>query len=370
MKRLLLASTALITTAVVASADVILDPEKIPETTFLKLSGDGRFGIGYLEDRNRTLGWTVPGPDNVFGTPDDIITTNSVESDDTILISRFRLNIDVSAETDGGAKFTSRVRIQAEENAATGEANVAEANGANFSVTYGGLHVAAGNVGGAIDSLPNYYGHEVGLEAFAGHYSAVDYSILGYSSGGTGANAVIFKYEVGNVAVLASYDQQTRVTRVVSPGRNADGSIIGNVSKTDGDRWDIGVSYTFGNITAGVGHGQTDLGTSGDDPSLTVLTLGGTFGDLKAALFVADDKTENAATDGSAYGVSAAYTVGAATLQIAYGDGGADDDTQWIGVGAHYDLGGGASLRGGIGRSDQDSREDRMRADFGAHFAF
>ena len=357
MKKLLLASTALIATTSVAAAEI-------------KFGGDGRFGIGYLEDRSRTIPFQACGVDRVCNTEDDVNTTTSVESDDTILISRFRLNIDASAETDGGAKFTARVRLQAEENADTGEANVAEANGANFSVTYGGLHVAAGNIGGAIDSLPNYYGHEVGLEAFAGHYSAVDYSILGYSSGGTGANAVLFKYEVGNVAVIASYDQQTEVTLRASPGRDAKGGIIGNVSKTDGDRWDIGVSYTFGNIKAAVGHGQTDLGSSGDDPSLTVLTLGGEFGALKAALFVADDKTETAATDGSAYGVSAAYTVGAATLLIAYGDGGADDDTQWIGVGAQYDLGGGASLRGGIGRRDQDSGEDKMQADFGAHFNF
>ena len=357
MKKLLFASTALIATASVAAAEI-------------KLSGEGRFGIGYLEDRTQTIDWVKPGPDGILETEDDVKGTTSVESDDSILVSRFRLNMDASAETDGGAKFTARVRLQAEENADTGEANVAEANGANFSVTYGGLHVAVGNVGGAIDSLPNYYGHEIGLETFAGHYSAVDYSILGYSSGGTGANAVIFKYEVGNVAFLASYDQQTEVKRLASPDLDADGDIIGNVSTTDGDRWDIGVKYTFGNITAAVGHGQTDSGPSGDDTSLTVLTLGGEFGDLNAALFVADDKTEKAATDGSAYGVSAAYTVGATKLLIAYGDGGADDDTQWIGVGAHYDLGGGASLRGGIGRKDQDSGEDKMQADFGAHFNF
>ena len=357
MRKLFLALTALIATASVAAAEV-------------KFSGNARFGIGYLEDRSRTVNWRACGVDRVCNTEDDVLTTTSVESDDTILISRFRLDIDASAETDGGVVFKTRVRVQAEENADTGEANVAESNGANFAVEYGGLLVAAGNIGGAIDSLPNYYGHEVGLESFAGHYSAVDYSILSYSSGGTGASAVNFRYEVGDVSILASYDQQTTVTLLESPGRDAMGGIIGNVSKTDGDRWDIGATYKFGNITAAVGHGQTDSGSSGDDPSLSVLTLGGEFGDLQAALFVADDKTENAATDGSAYGVSAAYTVGAATLLIAYGDGSADDDTQWIGVGAHYDLGGGASLVGGIGRSDQDSGEDRMRADFGAHFNF
>ena len=139
-----------------------------------------------------------------------------------------------------------------------------------------------------------------------------------------------------------------------------------------GGRHAVG-TYTFGNITAAVAHGQTDAAT-GDDPSLTVLTLGGEFGDLSATLFVADDNTEvktiGTATDGTAYGLSAAYKVGATTLMFAYGDGNADGDTQWIAVGAHYDLGGGASLRGGIGRNDQDSREDKMQADFGVQFNF
>ena len=356
MKKLLLVSAGLIATASVAAAEV-------------KFSGLGRFGIGYMEDRSQTITWHAAGPDGVHNTEDDVTTTNSVESDDTVLVSRFRLNMDASAESDGGAVFTARVRIQADENADTGEANVTESNGANFSVTYGGLQVAVGNVGGAFDNLSNYYGNEPGLESFAGQYSGVDYSILGYSTNATGHNAVFFEYEVGNIAVSASYDQQTRVTLLASPGRDAKGGIIGNVSKTDGDRWDIGVSYTFGNITAAMAHGQTDA-DGDDDPSLTVFTLGGDFGDLSGTLFIAEDNTEVEASDGTAYGLSAAYTVGAATLQFVYGDGGADDDTQWIGVGARYDLGGGASLRGGIGRQDRDSGEDRMRADFGAHFDF
>ena len=101
----------------------------------------------------------------------------------------------------------------------------------------------------------------------------------------------------------------------------------------------------------------------------------GEFGDLAGALFIADDKTENARTDGSAYGLSAAYTLGATTLLLAYGDGSADADVQWVGIGATYDLGGGASLRGGIGRRsglvvDYTSEYDEMRADFGAQFNF
>ncbi|NOD49188.1 MULTISPECIES: porin [unclassified Ruegeria] len=340
MKKVLFASTALIATAGVAAAEV-------------NFSGYGRFGIGYVEDR-------VGAVTNISTSGGVITTINTavVDTDDAILVSRFRLNIDGIVETDGGVRFEGRVRLQADEDSSTGEANSAGLNGARFSVIYGGLRVDAGNVAGAFDNLANYYGNEVGLELFAGQYSGVNYSFLGYSSTGSGSNAVFFQYAVGDFAFGASYDQAT----------------IGiNGVATDADRWDISATYTFNNITAAVAYGQTDAGVSGvSDPSLTVLTLGAEFGDFSGTLFVADDATEIAATDGTAWGLSAAYNLGAATtLLFTYGDGNADADLQQVAIGAIYDLGGGASLRGGIGVNDCDICADStIVADFGAQFNF
>ncbi|MFY2823121.1 porin [Ruegeria sp. MALMAid1280] len=349
MKKVLFASTALIATAGVAAAEI-------------SFSGYGRFGIGYLEDRAQSTTVTGAGADGLMGTADDVSAVSSADTDDAILVSRFRLNIDGTAETDGGVQFSARVRMQADENAANGEANNAKLNGARFSVIYGGLRVDAGNVAGSFDNLANYYGNEVGLELFAGQYSGVDYSFLSYQSGDSaGSNAVFFQYAVGDFAFGASYDQ-AQVTTVAAGGLTS--------TTTDADRWDVSATYTFNNITAAVAYGQTD-GGAGSDPSLTVLTLGAEFGDFSGTLFVADDATEVAATDGTAWGLSAAYNLGAATtLLFTYGDGNADADTQEIAVGAIYDLGGGASLRGGIGRNDCDVCEDRIQADFGAQFNF
>ncbi|NOD94145.1 porin [Ruegeria sp. HKCCD4884] len=340
MKKVLFATTALIATAGVAAAEV-------------KFSGYGRFGLGYVEDRSGT----VP---NISTSGGVVTTINSavVDTDDAILVSRFRLNIDGIVETDGGVRFEGRVRLQADEDSSTGEANSAGLNGARFSVIFGGLRVDAGNVAGAFDNLANYYGNEVGLELFAGQYSGVDYSFLGYSSTGSGSNAVFFQYSVGDFAFGASYDQATVGVNGVA---------------TDADRWDISATYTFNNITAAVAYGQTDAGISGvSDPSLTVLTLGAEFGDFSGTLFVADDATEIAATDGTAWGLSAAYNLGAATtLLFTYGDGNADADLQQVALGAIYDLGGGASLRGGIGVNDCDICADStIVADFGAQFNF
>ncbi|WP_170763412.1 porin [Ruegeria lacuscaerulensis] len=349
MKKVLFASTALIATASVAAADI-------------KFSGYGRFGLGYLEDRSTsrpvTATTTLTTASGATVTVTATANVSDPNPDDTILVSRFRLNIDGTAETDGGVEFSARVRLQADENS-NGEANSAGLNGARFSVIYGGLRVDAGNVAGSFDNLANYYGNEVGLELFAGQYSGVNYDFLAYSSTGSGANAVFFQYAVGDFSFGASYDQ----ARVAS-------STGGVISFADGDRWDISATYVFNNITAAIAYGQTDGGT-GSDPSLTVLTLGGEWGDFGGTLFVADDATEVASTDGTAWGLSASYNLGAATtLLFTYGDGNASADKQQIAIGGIYDLGGGASLRGGIGRNDSDAGTDTIQADFGAQFNF
>ncbi len=335
MKKVLFATTALIATASVAAAEV-------------KFSGYGRFGLGYLEDRTGTV-------DAVGGGE-----ATGVETDSTILVSRFRLNIDGIAETDGGVRFEGRVRLQADEDAGNGEANSAGLNGARFSVIFGGLRVDAGNVAGSFDNLANYYGNEPGLESFIGQYSGVDYDFLAYSSTGDGANGVFFQYAVGDFAFGASYDQRT-FAEDATAGSDTD----------DGDRWDISATYTFGNVTAALAYGQTNGAFDAEKETLTVLTLGAEFGDFSGTLFVADDDVADEDRNGTAYGLSAAYNLGAATtLTFAYGDGSADDDLQQYGIGAIYDLGGGASLRGGIGNQKRGDGDSQLRADFGAQFNF
>ncbi|MGV6804393.1 MAG: porin [Ruegeria sp.] len=343
MKKVLFASTALIATASVAAAEV-------------KFSGYGRFGLGYLEDRTGTVTNIATTTTTASGAT---ATQANVATDETILVSRFRLNIDGIAETDGGVRFEGRVRLQADENASTGEANSAGLNGARFSVIFGGLRVDAGNVAGSFDNLANYYGSEPGLESFIGQYSGVDYSFLGYSSTGSGSNAVFFQYAVGDFAFGASYDQRTFALNGVADSA---------------DRWDISATYTFGNVTAAIAYGETSaIGNAVAKQSLAVLTLGAEFGDFSGTLFVADDDVVNQQRNGTAYGLSAAYNVGSATtLTFAYGDGSADDDLQQYGIGVIYDLGGGVSLRGGIGQQERglSTTGSQLRADFGAQFNF
>lgn len=323
MKKILFASTALIATAGVAAADV-------------SFGGYGRFGVAYNE-----------------------ANTGTVSS--TVIVSRLRLNIDGSAETDGGVRFSARVRIQADDNLTAGTANVAALNGARFSVEYEGLRVDVGNVAGALDNMPGYYGEEPGLENFLGQYSGVDYDFTEYTTGGAGANGVYARYAMGDFAFAASYDDN---------------------NATAGDRWDIYGAYTFGNITGALAYGETDATTTEIKQDILVLTLAGSWGAFNGTLFVGNETVDDGANaedtfrSDTFYGLSAGYAISSATTIVAsYGDGSGDRDTEQYGLGVIHDLGGGVSLRGGVGSTKSydttsASMVSNTRADFGARFNF
>ncbi|MEM8729416.1 MAG: porin [Pseudomonadota bacterium] len=315
MKKTLITSTALVLIGGMAAAQV-------------SFSGYGRFGLGYNEGRTGT---------DANG--------NSVDSE-LALVSRFRLNIDGKAVTDGGVEFSARVRLQADDNPSLNEQNAATLNGARFTSQYGGFRLDVGNVGGAIDNLANYYGFEPGLEAFTGQYVGVDYGFLGYSSTGSGANAIYASYTAGGFTGGASYNPD---------------------EFNNNDSWDIGVSYAFNNFTGAIAYGENE-----NDQSLTVLTLGADFDRFSGTLFIGDEDMGSGATnDGTVYGASLSFDVGAATSIIAsYGSGEGDDDTEGYGVAFIHDLGGGVSLRGGIGQQAVKSADSNVVGDLGILFNF
>ena len=385
MKQLLFATTALIATASMASAEVNV-----------AIKGLGRFGIGYQEDRGNSAISGVPSnltaeQARVYnrhqarkllsmpaaqrlqkaGIPLPLqVETETVgppadpNISDSILISRFRLDFTGMAETDAGVQFEARVRMEANDDD-KGEAGKAELNGAVFSTIFGGLRVDAGNASGAIGNMLNRSGSEPGMENFIGQNSGINFSHIANTSTGTGPNAVFFNYEVGNFGFAASFDQNAtiKVTEVDA----VDEYVITTSGDVENiDRWDVSVKYTFGSITAEIAHGQNDL-----DESLTVLALGGNFGDITGTLLVADDDVTGESLNGTAYGLSAAYALSeATTINFAYGDGSAVSDTQKFGFGVIHGLGGGVSLRGGIGQTKVGGGDGRLQADFGAHFDF
>ncbi|MBD3665671.1 porin [Sulfitobacter sp. TSTF-M16] len=301
MKKVLFATTALVATAGVAAADV----------TF---GGYGRFGIYYDE-----------------------------LTDSTDITSRFRLQIDATAETDGGVTVGARVRIQ-QNNTDTGAhgggmgptAGPAGTgiNGVRFFARSGGFELGVGNIFGALEFMPGMYPIDLGLTGLGYDYTAYNFRADAYSSGGNGSagsNGVEVLYSAGDLSV--------------------------HVSASDtSDRVAAHIAYTWNGWTFALGGQDSD---NAGDTEMAV-SVGGSFGPADVTLAYADN-----GTGGDRIVLAGRFDVGAATnIEVYYADDEFLDDS--YGIDFNHDLGGGVSLRGGVA-----SRfGDRTVADLGVRFNF
>ncbi|WP_299414238.1 porin [uncultured Sulfitobacter sp.] len=297
MKKVLFATTALIATASVAAADV----------TF---SGYGRFGILYV--------------------------SNATGTDETNLTSRFRLQIDATAESDAGVTFGARVRLEGEERDAAGGARP-QINGVRYFARSGGLEVGVGNIFGALEFMPGMYPIDLGLTGHNYDYTAYNFRGDAYSSGGLGNggdNGVEVLYSAGDFSAHIS------------------------ASDTD-DRIAAHVAYTWNGWTFALGAQDSD---NAADTELAV-SVGGSFGIADVTLAYADNGTA-----GDHIVLAGRVDVGAATNIEAY----IADADQWadtsFGIDFNHDMGGGTSLRGGI--STGGSLGDETALDLGVRFNF
>ena len=129
---------------------------------------------------------------------------------------------------------------------------------------------------------------------------------------------------------------------------------VGVSLNTVAEDFGLAAAYDFGTFGVAV---TFDHDESASNDSTAILLTGSVSG-IKGELYYANSD----ATDAS-YGVYAAYTTGALTLEASYADADAVADAAY-GVGAKYDLGG-ATLAGGIGKVN-----DETVADFGVSFKF
>ena len=293
MKKVLFATTALVATAGVAAADV----------TF---GGYGRFGILYVDP-------DVPGVDS-----------------STDITSRFRLQIDATAESDAGVTFGARVRIQQD------EGNRGMTNGARFFARSGGLEVGVGNIFGALEFMPGMYPIDLGLTGLGYDYTAYNFRGDAYSSGGLGAsgsNGVEVLYSMGDFSV--------------------------HVSASDtSDRLAAHVAYTWNGWTFALGGQDSD---NAADTELAA-SIGGSIGPVDMTLAYADN-----GTGGDHVVLAGRFDVGAATnVEVYYADADSFADDDSYGIDFNHDLGGGTSLRGGIAKLGSGNTV----ADLGVRFNF
>ncbi|WP_298561929.1 porin [uncultured Aliiroseovarius sp.] len=258
MKKILIASTALVATAGFAAADVDFS---------------GAAGFGFVYDGSD---WNP-----------DYYTT---------------LSVAMTGETDGGLSFGADFDITQDNGAtAVGDTEVHVEGG------FGKLTVGA--VGSASDA-------KLGL------------GDIGYSGLGTDnvAEFLIDLADSGNIMYTGSFGDFG-----VALSYDMNGTEIFSVVAT----------YAMGDYNFGIGYDDWGLVAG----SAFHVKAGGNFGDVALnALY-----SRSSDIDTTAIGVTAGYTMGAATITAAYSNlsvGGLSGDV--YGLGVSYDLGGGASIDAGV----------------------
>ena len=290
MKNLLIATTALVATAGVAAAEI-------------NFSGGARFGVRHDE---------------------------SALTSTTGVTNRFTLNIDGTAETDGGMEFFARVRVRGG-NTGDGATSASGVSAPRVGVRVGGLTVATGNINGAIDSLPGLYSGSVGLTGLS-YSNVLVGGFDGFSSAGGGSNGVEVIYSANGLGVHVSHS-----------------------SLVAGDRTALGLSYAFGDWNVALGHQAADLAAE----DFTVLSATGSIGSASLGVQIAD------VAAGTAYRLSAGFEVGAGTnVAVFVADTDGASDTAY-GLGFTHSLGG-ATLAGGVASDNAGL----MHADLGVRFSF
>jgi len=321
MKKILLASTVLAMTASVAAAEVTV-------------SGEARMGI---------LNGFVFGPG----------------VDETGFHQRIRVIFTMSGETDGGLAFGATIRAdQAQASNDYGTAGTVWMSGAFGKISMGDVDGAATMAVGHVDG--------VGLTGLGDANENVFFSNGGFESNGalapglaagtliTQDPSALYEYSAGNVSVYASVTQPTFQF-----------AAIGNVY--DGDAYGLGVAYTMGDYKVSLGYERLDVQNvvnPNDFMKIDHLIIGGdaTFGQItvKARYGKADvdyfgTPSDDKFTQGA---LSATYKMDAISV-TAFGSqkrlknaatGANELRTDAIGLGGAYDLGGGASVKGGVVR--------------------
>ena len=310
MKKLLIATTALVMTAGVAAAEVTV-------------TGDSRFGVLY-------------------------------DGENTNFTSRIRVIFGMSGETDGGLSFGASIRADQQE----GDENEGGSGSMFISGAFGKLSV--GDVAGAAEKAVGDL-DGVGLTGL-GDYSDTAF-ITGDGAEATGKNPIfLYEYSIeGFSFYLSGNDGRVR------------GGSLGTDDGKDDSAYAVGIGYEFGDYSVGLGYENLDpvVGSSYDHIAVSGSAA---FGDvtLKAVYGEASD------IDLTQYGVSASGNVQAVVVTGFYKrlEIGAVD-TEAYGIGASYDLGGGASLKGGVVDYDIDTlvpggvvNDSETVADFGINFKF
>ena len=303
MKFILLATSAVALTAGFASAEVTL-------------SGDARMGI-------------ISGFDLALA--DDPLTAGVDESlideSDLQFTSRARVKFTLSGSTDSGLEFGASFRADNAVGASAGTAGSVFISGAFGKLSMGDVDGAANAAVGQVSG--------VGLTGLG------DLNELQYDNGGNFGSAdpsALYEYSTGDLTFYASVTQPSATT----------------------DAYSIAAKYALGDYTVALAYEALE-NSLGDD--FRDIYVGGTatFGAVTMKAIYGHE-TSNAGFDQDQFAVSVDYNADALTLTAYYTDDSnigtvVNGFSKAYGLGAAYDLGGGASVVGGYSHNDTSNQD-------------
>jgi outer membrane protein OmpU len=250
---------------------------------------------------------------------------------DTSFSSRVRIVFTASGETDGGLAFGASMRADQNGGNASGTDNGDST--VFISGAFGKLTM--GDVSGAADAL-------VGQTSGIGYGPNDGLHEIGFI--GTDKTAAYYEYSAGALTFGLGFGQPS-----------------------GGGEMNVGVKYAAGNYSVAIGYEESDTA------DLLSVGASATFGAATVKARVSDGDA------GTPYSLSLDYAMGATTITLVHTDFDDIDGTTHTGIGAAYDLGGGATLAGGIMSRSSDGTivpvggsalGDATFADVGIKFSF
>lgn len=346
MKKVLFATSALVLSAGFASAEVAV-------------SGDGRMGVIY-------------------------------DGNDAQFSSRARVKFTLTGESDSGLSFGGAFRVDQENyRAAPAERSAAKgtAGAVWVSGTYGKLSM--GDVVSASEAaIGDLY--EVGYTEgeFGGDIEEISYLTGDGANINQGPN-ILYEYTVNNISFYASASDGVNTS---APGVIGDSSYVsvdpvtGVVSTVDdgtdsaSTAYSLAAKYDAGNFWASLGYAKHDdeseivLGGEGKFNNFSIKGVFAKYDDRFTLVTDADSVLVGVNEFKHTIGLGLSYQMDAILVKgfyrqdkwedVASGDTSKMDS---FGIGADYDLGGGAVLAGGI--IDSDYLDDTV-VDMGVKFSF
>ncbi len=342
MKKILIASTALVSTAGLAAADVALS---------------GRAEMGIFQ-QNAAFGGANPGEPQFF-TDIDVTFTMSGETDNGLT---FGASVDLDEGGGNGTVTNGGVPIPGVVARNNATQNNADDGGATIFISGGFGTVTMGDTDGAMDWALTEAGNVGNPGSIADDETSHGGYLGSYLDGGNDGQILRWDYTSGAFGVAVSLEDD-----------NGSAAASTNIGYAIGFKYALDLSGTTVNFGLGYQKAADAAGVVADSKA-TGVSVSATFANGLSAGMTYTDMKNNA--NDKHYSLGLGYTTGAISVHANYGKftdnaaiaGGAD--VKGYGLAAAYDLGGGAVVHFGYGASKPTGGATAKSASLGLGLSF